>query len=58
MRKTADNVYYTILDYCYLARHMNIESKNINTVILNVETLLTEMKALRFKRGFVLPAGF
>ena len=43
----AENVYYRILDYCYLARHMNLESKNINTVISNVETLLTEMKALR-----------
>ena len=42
-----ENVYYTILDYCYLARHMNLESKNINTVISNVETLLTEIKALR-----------
>ena len=42
-----ENVYYTILDYCYLARHMNLESKNINTVISNVETLLTEMKTLR-----------
>ena len=43
----AENVYYTILDYCYLARHMNLESKNISTVISNVETLLTEMKAWR-----------
>ena len=43
----AENVYYTVLDYCYLARHMNLESKNINTVISNVETLLTEMKAWR-----------
>ena len=42
-----DTVYYTILDHCYLARYMNLESKNINTVISNVETLLTEMKALR-----------
>ncbi len=42
-----ENVYYTLLDYCYLARHMNLESKNINTVISKVETLLTEMKALR-----------
>ena len=43
----AENVYYTILDYCYLARHMNLESKNLNTVISKVETLLTEMKAWR-----------
>ena len=42
-----ENVYYTLLDYCYLARHMNLESKNLNTVISKVETLLTEMKALR-----------
>ena len=42
-----ENVYYTILDHCYLARYMNLESKNIDTVISNVETLLTEMKALR-----------
>lgn len=42
-----ENVYYTILDYCYLARHMNLESKNLNTVISNVETLLTEMKTWR-----------
>ena len=42
-----ENIYYTLLDYCYLARHMNLESNNINTVISNVETLLTEMKALR-----------
>ena len=42
-----ENVYYTLLDYCYLARHMNLESKNLSTVISNVETLLTEMKALR-----------
>ena len=43
----AENVYYTILDHCYLAKYMNLESKNISTVISNVETLLTEMKALR-----------
>ena len=42
-----ENVYYTLLDYCYLARHMNLESKNLNTVISNVEALLTEMKAWR-----------
>ena len=42
-----ENVYYTLLDYCYLARHINLESKNIDTVVSNVETLLTEMKALR-----------
>ena len=42
-----ENVYYTLLDYCYLARHMNLESKNLNTVISKVETLLTEMKTLR-----------
>jgi len=47
VRKMAENVYYAILDYCYLARHINLESKNINTVISNVEALLTEMKALR-----------
>jgi hypothetical protein len=46
-RKMAENVYYTLLDYCYLARHMNLESKNLNTVISNVEALLTEMKAWR-----------
>ena len=43
----AENVYYTVLDYCYLARHMNLESKNLNTVISNVETLLTEIKTWR-----------
>ena len=43
----AENVYFAILDYCYLARHLSLESKNISTVISNVETLLTEMKALR-----------
>ena len=42
-----ENVYYTLLDYCYLARHINLESKNIDTIISNMETLLTEMKALR-----------
>ena len=41
------NVYYTILDHCYLAKYMNLESKNIDTIISNVETLVTEMKALR-----------
>ena len=41
-----ENVYYTLLDYCYLARHINLESKNIDTVVSNVETLLTEMKSL------------
>ena len=43
----AENLYYTILDYCYLAKYMNLESKNIDTIISNVETLLTEMKAWR-----------
>ena len=42
-----DTVYYTILDHCYLARYMNLESKNLDTVISNVETLLTEMKTWR-----------
>ena len=41
------NVYYTILDHCYLAKYMNLESKNIDTIISNVETLVTEMKAWR-----------
>jgi hypothetical protein len=47
VRKMAKNVYYTILDHCYLAKSMNLESKNIDTIISNVETLLTEMKAWR-----------
>jgi len=42
-----ENVYYTILDHCYLAKYMNLESKNIDTIISNVETLVTEMKAWR-----------
>ncbi len=42
-----ENVYYTILDPCYLAKYMNLESKDIDTIISNVETLLTEMKAWR-----------
>ena len=42
-----ENVYYTILDPCYLARYMDLESKDVDTIISNVETLLTEMKALR-----------
>ena len=41
------NVYYTILDPCYLAKYMNLESKDIDTIISNVETLLTEMRAWR-----------
>ena len=41
------NVYYTILDHCYLAKYMNLESKNIHTVISNIETLLAEMKGWR-----------
>jgi hypothetical protein len=45
--KMVENVYYALLDYCYLARYINLESKNIDTIISNVETLLTEMKALR-----------
>jgi hypothetical protein len=47
VRKMAENVYYAILDHCYLAKYMNLESKNIDTVISNVETLLTEMKGWR-----------
>ena len=43
----AENIYYAILDHCYLAKYMNLESKNIDTVISNVETLLTEMKGWR-----------
>ena len=42
-----ENVYYTILDPCYLAKYMNLESKDIDTIISNVETLLTEMRAWR-----------
>jgi hypothetical protein len=42
-----ENVYYTILDHCYLAKYLNLGSKDIDTVISNVETLLTEMKAWR-----------
>jgi hypothetical protein len=47
VRKMVENVYYTILDHCYLAKYMNLESKNIDTIISNVETLVTEMKAWR-----------
>jgi len=43
----AENVYYAILDHCYLAKYMNLESKNIHTVISNIETLLAEMKGWR-----------
>ena len=42
-----ENVYYTILDPCYLARYMNLESKDIDTIISNIETLLTELKGWR-----------
>ena len=42
-----ENVYYTILDPCYLAKYMNLESKDIDPIISNVETLLTEMRAWR-----------
>lgn len=43
----SENVYYSILDHCYLANYMNLESKNIDTVISNLGTLLTEIKAWR-----------
>ena len=39
-----DNVYFTILDHCYLAKYMNLESRSIDGVISNLETVLTEVK--------------
>jgi hypothetical protein len=32
VRKMAENVYYTVLDYCYLARHMKLRLFN-NSVL-------------------------
>jgi hypothetical protein len=38
------NAYYTVLDNWYLTKHINIESRNIDKIILNIKNLYREVK--------------
>ncbi len=38
------DAYYTVLDNWYLTKHINIESRNIDKIMLNIKNLFTEVK--------------
>ena len=42
-----ENIYYAILDNWYVAKYVNLQTKDLDKIISNLELLLTEVKAWR-----------